>query len=131
MFNPKKMFRQINATVLSVFAMLSLFLSVNAHASEGFVKGQVDLIRSHSAVTDPAWAPPNAWFSLKGVSQAGACGKWYESVLFVVSDKQALAMVMAAQASNQEVAVFFRDTVLVNGYCVAAYVTIGSSVPLR
>lgn len=118
-------------TVMSTMALLSLFIGGNAHAAEGFVKGQVDLVRTHSAITDPSWAPPNAWFTLKGVSQAGACGKWYDSVLFVTTDKQALALVLSAQAGNQEVAVLFRDTVVVNGYCVAAYITIGSSVPLR
>jgi hypothetical protein len=131
MFTFKMLSQKTSIAVLSACWLLSLFMGANANAAEGFIKGQVDLIRTHSAITDPAWGPPNAWFSLKGVSQAGACAKWYDSVLFVVTDKQALAFVLTAQASNQEVAVFFRDTVLVNGYCVAAYVTIGSSVPLR
>ncbi|MEJ7804689.1 MAG: hypothetical protein WKG03_02045 [Telluria sp.] len=131
MFKLKDISCLFNTAVLSVSALICVAPASNAHAAEGFVKGQVEFARTHSAITDPAWGPPNAWFTLKGVSQAGGCAKWYDSVLFVVSDKQALAFVLTAQASNQEVAVFFRDTVLVNGWCVAAYITIGSPAPLR
>lgn len=99
-------------------------------AGSGFVKGQVEFIRTHDAVFNPAWAPPQFWFTLKGISQAGSCAQWHNMVLFSMNDKQALSMVLAAQASGQEIAVAYDDTRLSNGWCAAGYITIGNPAPL-
>lgn len=100
-------------------------------AAPGYVKGVVELIRTHNAEMHPGWAPPKFWFTLKGVNQAGNCPKWANgSVLFVMNDKQALAMILSAQASMQEVAVYFTDDQLSLGWCTASFITLGSPAPL-
>jgi hypothetical protein len=56
--------------------------------------------------------------------------KWVSgTVMFVANDKQALTTVMTAQATGQEIAVAFDETVLTNGYCSALYLTIGNPAP--
>lgn len=95
------------------------------------IKGQVEFIRTHDASRLPAWAPPVFWFTLKGGTHAGNCPVWTSgTVLFVANDKQELSLVLAAQASGQEIAVAFDDTVLVNGWCALNHLTIGNPAPL-
>jgi len=105
-------------------------LPLNCVAGSGFVKGQVEFVRTHDATFNPTWAPPRFWFTLKGVSQAANCATWNNSVLFAMNDKQALSMILAAQASGQEVAVAYDDAMLSNGWCAGNYITIGSPAPL-
>ena len=105
-------------------------LSLDCAAGSGFVKGQVEFVRTHDAAFNSTWAPPQFWFSLKGVSQAASCAKWNNSVLFVMSDKQALSIILTAQASGQEIAVAYDDTRLSNGWCAGNYITIGNPAPL-
>ena len=108
--------------------------SGNVPAAQGAVKGQIQYIRTHDAGTNPTWAPPRFWFTLKGVSVAGTChtfdGGNGVAVLFEGNDRQELALVMAAQASGQEIEATFDDTILVNGYCSVLYVTSGNPAPL-
>lgn len=91
----------------------------------------MEYVRTYDATQQPTWAAPKFWFSLKGVNQAGSCAQWINgAALFASSDKQALALVLAAQASGQEIAVAYNDNVTLNSLCVASYVTIGSPAPL-
>lgn len=115
----------LRAVMLSTFGVLSPILSF---AGSGFVKGQVEYIRTHDASHNAAWAPPMFWFTLKGVSAAGSCPTWGSSgtVLFVMNDKQALGFVMTAQATGQEIAVAFEDTRRANSFCTPMYITIGN-----
>ncbi len=105
-------------------------LPLHSNATPGSVKGQVEFVRTHDAAQFPEWAPPKFWFSLKGVTQAGGCTKWYNSILFVMNDKPSLSMVLAAQASGQEIAVIYDDSRMSNGLCAASYITIGNPAPL-
>lgn len=110
------------------FAALGMSPSI---AASGFVKGQVEFIRTHDAGQNPAWAPPRFWFSLKGVTHAGSCAGWVNgAILFVANDKQELGLVLAAQASGLEIAVAFDDAMLVNSWCAVNYITIGNPAPL-
>jgi hypothetical protein len=118
------------AAVKRLVLLCALTFPLSCAAASGFVKGQVEIIRTHDAVFDPAWAPPRFWFALKGISQAGGCPQWHNLVLFAMNDKQALSVVLAAQASGQEIAVAYDDTRLSNGWCAAGYVTIGNPAPL-
>ena len=93
------------------------------------VKGQVEYIRTHDPAQFPTWTPPRFWFSLKGITSVGTCAKFGTSVLLVANDKQELAFVLTAQASGQEIEAYLDDTVLTNGFCTAAYVTIGNPAP--
>ena len=114
--------------------VLAMVLSNVAEAAPGVTKGQVQFVRSHDAAQQPAWAPPIFWFTLKGVSQAGACATVEfstASVLFVASDKDAYALVIAAEVSGQEIEVNFDDAKLINGFCSISYVTIGNPAPLQ
>ena len=110
--------------------LASAFVATQSLAATGFVKGQVEFVRTHDGALHPAWAPPKFWFSLKGVTQAGSCPTWVNgSVLIVADDKQTLALVLMAQGSGSEIAVGFDDTYLVNGLCHAQYVTSGNPAP--
>lgn len=114
--------------------VMAMALSNVAEAAPGVIKGQVQFVRSHDAAQQPAWAPPIFWFTLKGVSQAGACATVAfstASVLFVASDKDAYALVIAAEVSGQEIEVNFDDAKLINGFCSISYVTIGNPAPLQ
>jgi|APCry1669188970_1035186.scaffolds.fasta_scaffold18293_4 hypothetical protein len=113
-------------------AITGIFASSFANAQTGFVKGKVEFIRTHDpAQQTEAWAPPLFWFTLKGVSKAGACPKWVEGkVLFVAKDRQAFDLVLAALNSGKEVAVAFNDEVLASGWCASSYITVGSPPPL-
>jgi len=108
-----------------------IFASNFANASEGFVKGKVEFIRTHDASQYQDWSPPTFWFTLKGVSKAGACPKWVEGkVVLVAKDTQAFNLVSAALNSGKEIAVSYDDTVLINGWCAVNSVAIGSPPPL-
>ena len=110
--------------------LASAFAASQSLAATGFVKGQVEFVRTHDGALFPAWAPPKFWFSLKGVTQAGSCPKWVNgSVLIVADDKQTLALLLMAQGSGSEIAVGFDDAYLVNGLCQAQYVTSGNPAP--
>ncbi|MEI7796563.1 MAG: hypothetical protein WCI06_08005 [Methylococcaceae bacterium] len=112
-------------------AIMGIFAGSSAHAVNGTVKGKVEFIRTHDATQIPRWSPPAFWFTLKGVSKAGACPKWVEGkVLFVAKDRQAFDLVLAALNSGKEVAVAFNDEVLASGWCASSYITVGSPPPL-
>ncbi|HSI50815.1 MAG TPA: hypothetical protein VLA61_21320 [Ideonella sp.] len=99
-------------------------------AATGVVRGQVEFIRTHDAAQNPSWAPPMFWFTIKGVSAAGSCQRFGGgNVLFLMSDKQAFSLAVAAQMSGLELAVTFDDTHLTNGFCVASYITTGNPAP--
>ena len=116
--------------LLHVLSLASAFLAAETWAANGFVKGQVEFVRTHESSFSAAWVPPKFWFSLKGVTQAGSCTKWVNgSVLIVADDKQALSIVLMAQATGSEVAVAYDDTVLMNGLCLGQYITIGNPAP--
>lgn len=113
-------------------AVLALTVCGSVQAAPGAVKGQVEYIRTHDATQQPAWAPPRFWFTLKGVTHAGSCVTFSSgTVLFESNDKQELALVLAAQASGQEIEANFDDSVLINGFCSVSYVTIGNPAPLN
>lgn len=98
--------------------------------ASGYAKGQVEFIRTHDGAVSPGWEAPKFWFSLKGGTSAGTCRAWATgTVLFVGTDKQMLSLVLSAQATGQEVAVYWDDTRLVNGFCTAGYITIGNPAP--
>jgi hypothetical protein len=109
-----------------------IFAGSSANAQTGFVKGKVEFIRTHDASQIPVWSPPAFWFTLKGVSKAGACPKFGDGkILFVAQDKQAFDLISAALNGGKEIAVAFNDTVLANdGWCASSYITIGSPAPL-
>ena len=117
---------RLHARLLAIFIVIVPGISP---ASSGYVKGQIEYVRTHDASTYPQWAPPQFWFTLKGISQAGNCPKWANSKLFVMSDNQALAVILTAQATGQEIAAYFDDTHLINGWCAPAFITIGSPAP--
>lgn len=107
--------------------IIAAFMSTQSFAAAGSVKGKVEYIRTHDGVRLAHWAPPRFWFSLKGVTQAGNCPAWANGIiLFVANDQQALSIALAAQASGQDLEVTYDDTVLVNSFCEAHYITIGS-----
>jgi hypothetical protein len=121
----------MNNKKLSVFLLLPLFFYTSyATAEDGFVKGKVELIRTHDATAQPNWIPPLFWFTLKGVSNAGACQKWNGKVLFASKDTQALNLITSAMETNKEIAVAYNQVQLVNGYCSSDYITIGNPAPL-
>jgi hypothetical protein len=111
-------------------AITGIFAASSAHAQTGVVKGKVEFIRTHDASIS-GWSPPVFWFTLKGVSKAGACQKWVKGeVIFVAKDTQAFNLVSAALNSGKEIAVNYDDTISSNGWCDASYITIGSPPPL-
>jgi hypothetical protein len=112
-----------------IFCLLLATFSHFSEAANGFVKGQVQFIRSHDATAHPGWSPPLFWFTLKNVTSAGSCSTFFGSVLLVAADKQALSLIVSAQATGQEIAVYWDDTKLTNGYCAAQFVTIGNPAP--
>jgi hypothetical protein len=114
-------------------AITGIFASDFANAQTGIVKGKVEFIRTHDASQQgDVWTPPIFWFTLKGVSKAGACPKWVEGkVLFVAKDTLAFNLVSAALNSGKEIAVAFDDTILHgNSWCASSYITVGSPPPL-
>ncbi len=129
MFWSRNILRAVPCAVVMAMGLTNV-----AVAAPGVVKGQVEFVRSHDAAQQPAWAPPVFWFTLKGVTQAGACATFFSpshTVLFVASDKDAYALVIAAEVSGQEIEVTFDDAKLINGFCSISYVTIGNPAPLQ
>lgn len=114
-------------------ALYFIFSMHSVNAASGIGKGQVEFARTHDGTT-PApgsgWSSPRFWFTLKGVTGAGTCNRWASgTVLFVANDKQMLAFILTAQATGQEIAVYWDDAVLTNGYCTAQFITIGAPAP--
>jgi hypothetical protein len=95
-----------------------------------FVRGPVEFVRSHDAATNPAWAPPRSWVTLKGVQAAADCPTFGNSVLFVMNDKALLSMALASQMAGRSLAIAFDPTQRVNGFCVVAWMTTGDPPPL-
>ncbi len=124
-------FKWFNKVARKLLLVSVAFSGTCSMASPGFVKGQVEFVRTHDGALYPDWAPPRFWFTLKGVAQAGVCPAWNDGkVLFVANDKQALSLLLVAQASGLEIAVSFDDSLRLNSWCVVNYITIGSSAPL-
>lgn len=119
-------------TVVATLASLMFFVASSVSAAQSFSKGQVEFVRTHdgAGLSGLGWAPPNFWFTLKNVSSAGACRTWNGAVLFVARDRQALAVILAAQTAGLEVSVYWDDTQLTNGWCTAQYMTTGNPAPL-
>ena len=107
-----------------------LLFSICTYAASGFVKGTVKYIRIHDPNTYGAWTPPKFWFALEGVESAGNCPVWHGSVLFYMDTKEAYSMVLGSYIANKEIAVSYNDTTIVNGYCIARYITVGEPPPL-
>jgi hypothetical protein len=121
----------MNDKKFSMFLLLFLFFYGSyAIAADGFVKGKVELIRSHDATAQLEWIPPLFWFTLKGVNRAGSCQKWNGRILFASKDTQALNLITSAMETNKEIAVAYNQVQLVNGYCSSDYITIGNPAPL-
>lgn len=128
------MFNPFSALVIKgirfCLAAWAAILPLESGAASGIVKGQVEFVRTHDAAQMPEWTPPQFWFSLKGSPPAGNCQKWVNgAALFVMNDKQALSIILAAQASGQEIAVAFDDTRVLHGLCAPKYITIGNPAP--
>lgn len=123
--------------IVSKLTLLTFFAVVltpeTGSAATGFVKGHVELIRTHNPVFLPSWAPPAFWFSLTGVTSAGSCQGWVTgTILWAQSDKQALTLVLAAQLAGTEIEVAYDDNVLFNGaFCSPLYITTGNPAPTQ
>jgi len=116
---------------IAVFIVLASAAAL-AHAATGTVKGQVQYIRTHDAGQYPGFAAPKFWFTLKGVTVAGACPAWQGLVLFAAQDKQELSLVLAAQVSGLEVEAAFNDAVLQDStWCIPGFVTTGNPAPVN
>lgn len=115
---------------------ITVFLAsaLNAHATAGYAKGKIKNFRVHDGKEYPNnWAPPTFWFTLEGVTAAGACQKWLGNPLFVMDSQMAFSMVLAYQLAGKEVAVYFDDSKLnpEGAWCRALYITGGDQVPLN
>ena len=120
----KNVAKTFGGVLLSV-ALCSV--SAVCFAATGNVSGTVQYLRTHNAANEPAWAPPLFWFTLTGVTSAGACTKGTTpSVVFIGDDTQALAIITSALASGELITVHYDDTKLINAACVAEYITVGS-----
>ncbi|NOH54423.1 hypothetical protein F0266_15895 [Vibrio coralliilyticus] len=110
-----------------------LFASISANAERGFVKGEIEYIRTHDGGEIPSWRPPAFWFTLKGVDKAGACNLWTHSntVLFVATDSSAYSMILGAFMAGKEVSLSFDDSVEYSSYCKARYITLGNPPLLK
>lgn len=117
---------------LIVFVCL-VALSSSAFAETGYKKGQVQYIRVHGEAEHASWAPPIFWFTLEGVTSAGACKLWNGNVLFVMDSNAALTMVLAAEMADKELVAHFDDTKLNkdNYWCKATFVTLGDPAILK
>ena len=117
-----------------VSALLGFFLLWGApysYGTDGFVKGTVEFVRVHEAAYNTNWTPPMFWFSLDGVASAGTCPTWSGRVLFVAQSKEAYMMVLSAQLTGKQVAVYWIDDASrPNGLCRAEYMTTGNPPPL-
>jgi len=113
--------------------LLLTFASSNGYAAGGWVKGSVEFVRTHDAdyyANTNNWAPPYAWVTLTGVTQAGSCLTWNGRVLFVTSDVQAFALATSALKSGNVLSIAFDDAILKNGFCRALHMTIrGPNAP--
>ncbi|MCM5509577.1 MULTISPECIES: hypothetical protein [Vibrio] len=107
-----------------------LFVSIPASAEKGFVKGEIEYIRTHDGDVISSWRPPAFWFTLKGVDKAGTCSIWTPSntVLFAATDSSAYSMILGAFMAGKEVSVSFDDSVKYSGsgHCKARYITLGN-----
>ncbi|MFN3018212.1 hypothetical protein ACK1CN_19855 [Vibrio coralliilyticus] len=110
-----------------------LFVSIPASAEKGFVKGEIEYIRTHDGDAIPSWKPPAFWFTLKGVDKAGTCNRWASSntVLFAATDSSAYSMILGAFMAGKEVSVSFDDSVEYSSYCKARYITLGNPPPVN
>lgn len=115
---------------LVIVLVVYTFLHAPAGATEGWVKGQVEFVRTHDASRFPTWAAPKFWVTLKNVPSAYTCARFNNgNVLFVGNNIQELSLALAAQASKQELEVEFDDTIVVNGYCAIGHLTVGDPAP--
>lgn len=97
-----------------------------AWSAPGFVKGQVEYMRTHDGASNPGWAPPRFWVTLKGVSSAGSCRHWTSgTVLFVFNDSQSLSFLLAAYTAGHQVVIHYDDALTQEGFCVGKYATLG------
>jgi hypothetical protein len=120
--------RDLAVALLTSAALLS---PVASHAADGFVKGTVEFMRLHDGTVNPTWTPPRFWFALTGVLTAGVCpATWNARIVFVGDSKEAYLTVLGAFMTGREVAVYFDDTLLANGSCRAAAITLGDPPPL-
>ncbi|WP_281630332.1 hypothetical protein [Vibrio sp. St2] len=110
-----------------------LFASISANAERGFVKGEIEYIRTHDGDAIPSWKPPAFWFTLKGVDKAGECYVRPSSntVLFAATDSSAYSMILGAFMAGKEVSVSFDDSVKYADNCKARYITLGNPPPLN
>src|SRR6266446_4863957 len=118
-------------TLVTFLLMCGAFsFSFFAHGATGIVKGTVEFVRIHDAAW-PDFAPPRFWFTLNGVTSAGACVTWTAGkIAFVSESKEAYAPILSAQITGKEVAVYFNDAITILGWCRAGYITRGNPPPL-
>jgi hypothetical protein len=108
--------------------LLLLLVAPLAHG-DGMVLGKIEYVRIHDGVVIPSWDPPIFWFTLTGVTNSGSCPGWVAGrTIFAGRTKEMLAMLLTARMTGTEVAVYYSDALL-NGFCRAAYVTIGDPPP--
>ena len=113
------------------FILALLTTSGLANAEAGYRKGKVFNIRVHDTKENPNWAPPLFWFTLEGVTSAGACPLFNGKVLFVMDSDSAMSIILAAEMADREVSIRYDDTQKhVDGWCKAGHLTIGDPVPL-
>ncbi|MCG9679192.1 hypothetical protein [Vibrio sp. Isolate24] len=116
-----------------IFLVPLVFFSVVVNAEKGFVKGEIEYIRTHDGGEITSWRPPAFWFTLKGVDKAGTCNRWASSntVLFAATDSAAYSMILGAFMAGKEVSVSFDDSVKYAGNCKARYITLGNPPPVN
>jgi hypothetical protein len=99
-----------------------------SRAGSGFRIATVEYVRVYDTSVG-GLAPPRFGFTLTGVTSAAGCPIWNGRILFIGNSKEALFVVMTAQLTGREVAVYFDDTSQVSGCCIARVVTTGSPPP--
>ncbi|MCG9684029.1 hypothetical protein L1D31_15825 [Vibrio sp. Isolate23] len=116
-----------------IFLVPLVFFSVLANAERGFVKGEIEYIRTHDGDAIPSWKPPAFWFTLKGADKAGECYVRPSSntVLFAATDSSAYSMILGAFMAGKEVSVSFDDSVKYAGNYKARYITLGNPPPVN
>lgn len=114
-----------HARLILSAAAAAMTLATPVSAAEATVTGQVDLMRTHDAVSIPGWPSPIFWFTLKNVTAVENCGKFSNGqVLFVGRDIQMMAFVMSALSKGMNVTVNIDPLETANGFCVARHVTV-------
>ncbi len=116
--------------IFLTLAICLLIVNSNAFGEVGHKIGTVEYVRTHDQ-TIAGWQSPNFWFTLNGITSAGSCARvnGNGTVMFVGDSKSAMAMVIAAYMTNKSIQVTYDDQILVNGLCLARFITYGDPPP--